>query len=562
MPRKPRLIKPAPAPQKAVSIDDNHFGLDDFSVDGLDLNQALREARERRNGESDDDKSRRRNTAFDGLSPELGQFSVLLPFILGAKGGKYAPKIQRGLAYLAAGQMAYSYGKKGYEWVRERYFTVHEEMPDVYTVFFDKTDDMAEVLMDYAAKQQAAKAAERGEVNSHILYGELNTEWVNSALYEAGLTKSDVKTASSDEYDGYDDGDDENMRVHKVTLQPDRALLKLKIELDGFTYDLSINRGKPGEKKPEDEEFEKAAGYGGAYSNTRFSEYLYVRCMGADALERFKQLLVELTPPPMKLPANRRRSSTLMSYDATRNDWVNKYGRVSRELDSVVLHEGQSEAVIADIENFLALEKDYVEYGATWRRGILLYGPPGGGKTSFVTALASELGLDIYYIGLQEVKTNEQLTGAIRQVRGKGIIVFEDVDVVVPTRESATASGVTLDALLSIMDGMLTPHGAVFMLTTNDVSKLDPALIRPGRIDLKLEIGYLNDTQAAKMTERFMRREVELPKIDREIMPAALSGIFKRFLHDREAALPEIVALLSGDTLEVTPNIRAKEKVR
>ena len=72
------------------------------------------------------------------------------------------------------------------------------------------------------------------------------------------------------------------------------------------------------------------------------------------------------------------------------------------------------------------------------------------------------------------------------------------------TKESAsTANVVTLSGLLNVLDGFHAPNGVLFVMTTNHVEKLDPALLRPGRIDYKLFLGKASDQQKGELYRRF-----------------------------------------------------------
>ena len=77
--------------------------------------------------------------------------------------------------------------------------------------------------------------------------------------------------------------------------------------------------------------------------------------------------------------------------------------RLRRRLGSVILAEGAAEGIRRDFEGFLASKRWYVDRGIPYRRGYLLHGAPGSGKTSFITALAGELGFDICVLNLGEV---------------------------------------------------------------------------------------------------------------------------------------------------------------
>ena len=162
-----------------------------------------------------------------------------------------------------------------------------------------------------------------------------------------------------------------------------------------------------------------------------------------------------------------------------------------RSLNTVVVEDGVVESLKGDLQKFLADESKYTRLGIPFHRGYLLYGPPGTGKTSMVKALAAEMGLDLWYLSMGDVKDDTSLLSMINSVREGGILLLEDVDSFSPvlSREdgaevnSGPDSGVSTAALLNALDGVATPHGLITIMTTNYIERLDTALTRSGRVD-------------------------------------------------------------------------------
>jgi chaperone BCS1 len=172
--------------------------------------------------------------------------------------------------------------------------------------------------------------------------------------------------------------------------------------------------------------------------------------------------------------------------------------------------------LIADIDRFKDSAKWYDQMGVPYHRGYLLYGPPGTGKTSLVSGLASHYKSTVYVVKLNEM-SDSKLQDAVRDAGSNSMIVLEDIDCAVSgvvkkreEKEDSTDSpkedkpgGLTLSGLLNVLDGMQTPSGAQFFMTTNHIDKLDAALLRPGRTDVRVFLGAATDWQKSQMYMRF-----------------------------------------------------------
>ena len=102
---------------------------------------------------------------------------------------------------------------------------------------------------------------------------------------------------------------------------------------------------------------------------------------------------------------------------------------VQRLLGSVILDEGIAENIVNDVKDFLTSGEWYHKRGIPYRRGYLLYGPPGSGKTSFIQALAGELDYNICILNLSENNlTDDRLNHLMNHIPNRSILLLEDVD--------------------------------------------------------------------------------------------------------------------------------------
>merc|ERR1719364_102903 len=189
--------------------------------------------------------------------------------------------------------------------------------------------------------------------------------------------------------------------------------------------------------------------------------------------------------------------------------WEKALSKKPRAIDSVILDEDLAEGLLSDAREFLNSSAWYASVGIPYRRGYLLYGPPGCGKTSFCQALAGALRLDVCMLTLSNKNLDDNgLTASLRDAPANAIVLLEDVDAVFVDRTAQAAAagrggGVTFSGLLNALDGVASQEGRLFFMTTNHIEKLDPALIRPGRCDLKVEVRRASRSQAKRLYARF-----------------------------------------------------------
>jgi chaperone BCS1 len=184
--------------------------------------------------------------------------------------------------------------------------------------------------------------------------------------------------------------------------------------------------------------------------------------------------------------------------------------RRKRGLASVFVDAQVKERLVSRFKWFLGAEEWHASRGIPWKLGVVLYGPPGTGKTSLIHALASDFDFDIKY-----VKSLHGLGQAFLSGGKNDLFVIEDIDTIAGglNREGAEAAASDgtraspLHEVLNAMDGMQTPDGLKFIVTTNHLRKLDPAIVRPGRIDDVIEIGPLSHDSARAMFRAFYGRD-------------------------------------------------------
>lgn len=169
-------------------------------------------------------------------------------------------------------------------------------------------------------------------------------------------------------------------------------------------------------------------------------------------------------------------------------------------FDKLAMEPEMKRAVIEDLDRFVRRREYYRKVGKAWKRGYLLYGPPGTGKSSLIAAMANYLKFDVYDLELTSLYSNSELRRILISTSNRSIIVIEDIDCSVEMHDRQQGQNVgyepstklTLSGLLNFIDGLWSSCGdeRIIVFTTNYKEKLDPALLRPGRMDMHIHMSY------------------------------------------------------------------------
>lgn len=250
--------------------------------------------------------------------------------------------------------------------------------------------------------------------------------------------------------------------------------------------------------------------------------------------------------------------------------WHLSCSREMRGPQTIVLKEGQFKRINEDIRQFRSSSEWYFSKGVPYRRGYLFFGDPGTGKTSIISVLSGIYKAPIYILSINGVKGDNAILRAIQSVPNGSFVLIEDVDAAKnfnkrkpkkrdkvsdsmsgesnqPLAENEDSLGVTLSGLLNAIDGVGSKDGRILFMTTNHPEKLDEALIRPGRIDVKEEISLFGPDEAKKMIKMFYENATEdqinkaASLIKTPISPAVLQNIFMKNKNDLSLATREMM---------------------
>lgn len=281
---------------------------------------------------------------------------------------------------------------------------------------------------------------------------------------------------------------------------------------------------------------------------------LYVDFDKVDIMERFLEKVLDehYKYEQMLMSGQKIYSLNVSDFDINKLNWSHNNFRCKTRISNVILQNRAEMDIEKDVHTFLHSKDLYNQHGKTWKRGYLFYGPPGTGKTTLVKGIATKTQYNIYNVKLSRFKSDENMENLFREIPSKSIVLFEDVDCmgnlthkrdpnITERNESETdLANVTrknkpvgekpsLSTLLNFIDGINSPEGIIIIMTTNHMEKLDPALLRDGRIDMRVHLKLCTKQQIIDLVENFLQitlKAADLSEIPDDILsPATVSKV-------------------------------------
>lgn len=252
-------------------------------------------------------------------------------------------------------------------------------------------------------------------------------------------------------------------------------------------------------------------------------------------------------------------------FKPSQNGWAKMCDIPKRDLSTVFLDPDIKAHFCRQIESFQSEQSWFKDRGLPWKKTFLLEGPPGSGKTSLIKSLASHYGFNLCIMNLNEI-SDHYLEDALSSAPDRSFIVMEDFDDAVGDLKRSHISTIddcpkpllsevpqtttvalihsnsspkkelkflTLSGLLNALDGLISLDGKIIILTTNDISRLDAALLRKGRVDHHYYLGRLKHGEVKGYVEMmFPGNTVREDIVFDEIMGCDLQAIYFEYRSD------------------------------
>ena len=253
-----------------------------------------------------------------------------------------------------------------------------------------------------------------------------------------------------------------------------------------------------------------------------------------------RRIVNQFLADAQELHRSKRGSETKIYIpDASGYGWQYLGSRLKRDPSTLFFPPHIQEGVSKEIATYLKHEGVYRQLGVPWRRGYLFHGPPGTGKSSFISALAAEHDLPVYLLqnlgqsptdgsggGGIGLPRDDQLLSLLNSCVRPSIVVLEDLDTSAVAESDVAPATPRVSGLLNALDGIASTDGRIVIATANRVELIPAALRRPGRIDREIFFDHIQENQQMAMRQWYSDTlsdgQLSLPTEWRAATPATL----------------------------------------
>ncbi|MCK5017004.1 MAG: AAA family ATPase [Candidatus Peribacteraceae bacterium] len=255
------------------------------------------------------------------------------------------------------------------------------------------------------------------------------------------------------------------------------------------------------------------------------------------------------------------KNEVLKIYEWETDRWQFAGEAPKRPWNSITTNDGIKEEILGQLTKFLDEDEQAwkLENGIHNKITIQLEGPPGTGKTSIVRAIASKLSRNIHVLSLSSISDNG-LKKALSSAGKNSIILIEDIDSSSATKSREKSknksdgnapitlledwSMITIQGILNALDGISSSNGRIIFTTTNHPEKIDPAILRKGRINYRFIIDYMNNDSINSYLKKFfpnVHLKLKSNKYVDKLTTATLEGHLLDYRENIDSILEKII---------------------
>ncbi|XVF17950.1 hypothetical protein REPUB_Repub10bG0169200 [Reevesia pubescens] len=332
--------------------------------------------------------------------------------------------------------------------------------------------------------------------------------------------------------------------------------------------------------------------------HVRESEKYYIadrKCFHLTCKKRVREMVEQRYIPHIAKMAqtilSKRDKLNIYTFNQDRSRWESAVFNHPARFETLAMEPELKQFIMDDLDSFVERKDFFENVGRAWKRGYLLYGPPGTGKSSLVAAIANYMSYNVYDLQFQSVRNDAELRRILTSTTNRSILLIEDIDCSTeiskdrskvkdkPEKESKDGKdspspidpGISLSGLLNFIDGLWSSCGneRIIIFTTNHKEKLDPALLRPGRMDVHIHMGYCTPAGFRKLATTYLgiKDDKLFGSIDDliksvEVTPAEVAQQLMIKSDDPEAALQGFIEFLNKKKDKVGEDVIQEEETK